>query len=156
LGNPTEIFRAHGLQAEPAVNPHVRAAIPNSPVILDVTDGVCSCRLRPQATADEAVVEGAERARYARKGWSAAKIARAIEAKRATRGRHKSSSSPQSFCLSVEALVRSGSEVAIISHFYHGSFAEEVLSVGARASMSLNDFVGSLSAFPDDTLVTVE
>jgi hypothetical protein len=26
-GNPTEIFRAHGLHAEPAVNPHVRAAM---------------------------------------------------------------------------------------------------------------------------------
>jgi hypothetical protein len=125
-------------------------------VLLDVTDGGCSCSLRPQATADEAVDDGAEQARYARKGWSAAKIARAIEAKRAARARHKPSAGPQAFCLSIQALVRAGSEVAIISHFYDGHFVEEIVSVGARASISLNEFLHSLGAFPDDTLVTIE
>jgi len=155
-GNPTEIFRTHGLHAEPAVNPHVRAAMPNGSVLLDVTEGGCSCSIRARSTADAAVDEEAERVRYARKGWSAAKIARAIESKQAAHGRRKPSSGVQPFCLSVEALVRAGSEIALISHFYNGLFAEEVVSVGVRAQMSLQDFLGSLGAFPEDTLMTIK
>ena len=154
-GNPTDIFRAQGLHVEPAVNPHVRSAMPNGAVLLDVTDGGCSCSICVPSIADRAVDEEAARARYARKGWSAAKIARAIESKQAAHGRRKPSSRAQQFCLSVEALARSGSHIALISHFYDGRFAEEVVSVGARAQMSLQDFIVAVGAFPKDTLVTI-
>lgn len=155
-GNPTEIFRTHGLHAEAAVNPDVRAAMPNGSVLLDVTDGGCSCSIRTRSIADPAVDEEAERGRYARKGWSAAKIARAIESKQAAHERRKPSSRAQQFCQSIEALARAGSEIALISHFYEGLFAEEVVSVGARAQTSLQDFLSSLGAFPEDTLVTIK
>jgi len=154
-GNATEIFRAHGLHTEPAVNPHVRAAMPKNSILLDVTDDGCSCSIRARSTADVTVDEEAERARYARRGWSAAKIERAIQAKQAAHGRRKPNSKAQEFCLGVEALASAGAEIALISHLYSGLFAEEVVLVGARAQISLQDFLASLGTFPEDTLVTI-
>ena len=151
-----EVFHAHGLRAEPAVNPHVRAAMPTDSVLLDITDGGCSCSIYGRSIADEAFDGEAERSRYARKGWSAAKISRAIEAKQVAHGRRKTNSRAQQLCLSIEDLVRSGSCVALVSHSYSGVFAEEFVSVGARATMSLQQFLETQGTFPEDTLVTVE
>ena len=153
-GNVTDVFHTHGFHTEPAVNPHVRAAMPQDSLLLDVTDGGCSCSICVRSVAVFDVA--AERARYARKGWSAAKVARAIEAKHAAHGRPKVNSKAQQFCLTVEALARAGASIALISHFYDGLFAEEVVSVGARAQISLPDFLKNQGVFPADTLVTIE
>src|SRR5262245_28877514 len=102
--NPAEIFRARGLHAEPAVNPHVRAAMPNGSVLLDVTDHGCSCSIYAHQAGDVVFDMEAERTRYARKGWSRAKTARALEAKEAAHGRRKVYSKADQFCQCVEAL----------------------------------------------------
>ena len=155
-GNVTDIFRAHGLHAEAAVNPHVRAAMPKGSLLLDITDDGCSCSICGGPFADAPFDVEAERQRYARKGWSAAKVSRAIEAKQVAHARRRVSSKTEQFCLSVEALARAGARIALISHLYGGLFAEEVVSVDARERISLADFLKSQGAFPTDTLVTIE
>jgi hypothetical protein len=130
--------------------------MPKGSLLLDVTDGGCSCSICASSVADAAFDAEAERARYARKGWSAAKVSRVIEAKQAAHGRRKVGSKAEQFCLSVGALARAGARIALISHFYEGLFAEEVVSVAARAQMSLPDFLKNQGAFPADTLVTIE
>jgi len=154
--NPTDFFREQGLHAEAAVNPHVRAGMPNGAVVLDVTDEGCSCSIFG-GVADGVVFDtAAERARYARKGWSPAKIARAIESKQAAHGRRKVHSKAEQFCLSVEALARAGSQIALISHNYSGLFASEVVSIGAQVRLPLQTFLHTRGAFPENTLVIVE
>src|ERR1043166_8628453 len=83
----TVLFRSHDLHIAPAVNPDVRAAMPSQYTTFDVTDGGCSCSLYAGIRASSTLDESAERARYARKGWSEAKITRALESKRASHGR---------------------------------------------------------------------
>ena len=155
-GDSAEIFRAHGLHIEPAVNPHVRAAMPSGAVPLDVTEGGCSCSIRPHSRSGGEFDEIAERRTYERKGWSVAKIARAIEAKRTAHARIQPNTSVHQFLVCVEALVRAGSRVSLISHFYSGRFADEVVAVDAKARMTLKDLRDQDGRFSDDTLVTVD
>jgi hypothetical protein len=154
--NPADIFRARGLHAAPAVNPHVRAAMPTGSVLLDVTDHGCSCSIYAREAGHIAFDVEAERTRYARKGWSRAKIARALESKQTAHGRRKVHSKADQFCQCVEALVRAGSHIVLISHNYSGLFTEEAVSIGARSPISLQAFLETLGTFPEDTLVTIE
>ena len=154
-GSSREIFRTHTLHAEPAANPYVRAAMSGSGELFDITVCGCSCSIY-SSSASDGFEEEAERARYARKGWSAAKISRAIASKQTASELRKINSRAQQFSLCVEAFVQSGARVSLVSHFYNASFAEEVVQVNAQLRMSLGEFLDAQGAFPEDTLVTVE
>jgi hypothetical protein len=130
--------------------------MPNGSVLLDVTDHGCSCSIYRREVDDIAFDIEAERTRYGRKGWSSAKIARALESKQEAHARRKLYSKADKFCQCVEALARAGSHIALISHNYSGSFAEEAVSVAARSSISLQAFLEALGTFPEDTLVTLK
>jgi hypothetical protein len=135
-GEPAEVFRAHGLEAASAVNPNVWAALPKGAILLDITKHGCSCNVYGGAERSSSFDESAERARYSRKGWSPAKIAREIDAKRTAHQRRKSNDVPQQFCHSVELIARSGAQIALVSHLYSGLFAEEAVSIKAGSYVS--------------------
>ena len=156
LFDPTEAFRAHGLDAAPAANPHVGAALLDSAVRLDITHGGCSCRIYGRAAEHGAFDVEADRTRYTRKGWSAAKADRAVASKQVAQGRRSVTPQADPFCASVEALVWAGSHVAVISHNYTGPFADEMVSVDARARLPLQTLRDTGGVCPEDTLVTIE
>lgn len=155
-GDPKEIFRAQGLDTAPPANPYVRAALPDGAVLFDVTKSGCSCSVYRGSDLGSVFDESAERARYARKGWSNAKITRAVETKRIAHERRPPDLLRQQFCRGVELIRHAGASIALISHNYSGLFAEEAVSIGSRSQMSLQEFTAKRGAFPEDILVTIE
>src|SRR5687767_15023192 len=90
-GDATAPFRAAGFATRPAVNA-TSAAMPRNAVRIDVTAAGCSCNFYSGDTPQKSAADpDAERRRYARKGWSQAKIERAIESSRSA---HRAKSSP--------------------------------------------------------------
>lgn len=154
-GDPIEIFRVNDLTAQAAVNPHVRMAFPRGAMLLDITDGGCSCSFYRSEIQEDAWSESALRARYARKGWSNAKITRAIEGKRAAHERRSEDSAQERFCRSIEALVLGGAQVTLISHDYRGLFSAEQVNIDGRTEVPLQTFIAQQGSFPEDVLVTV-
>src|SRR5262245_14101794 len=76
-GDPKKVFSAHAYRAAAATNP-VCAAMGADAVKLAVTDGHCACSLYIETLRREPGNPDRLRARYRRKGWSAAKIERAM------------------------------------------------------------------------------
>ena len=118
----------------PVKNPHVTAIFPPADKLFWITHGGCSCDLylaRKRGDPEEATVEK-ERTRYRNKGWSEAKISRALKAKHATRTpvprgqREDTPTEKLSDLLSRLAGVAGG--VRIFAHEYSGAVDEEVVT----------------------------
>jgi hypothetical protein len=133
----------------------VRDALPHGAALLDITDGGCSCSFYRSEMKREPWSESSLRARYARKGWSDAKIARAVDAKLAAHARRAGGGVQRQFCRSIEVLVAGGALVALVSHHYSGLFATENVSICGRGIIALRDFLTHEGTFPEDMLVSI-
>src|SRR4051794_23570401 len=106
-GDVTAPFRAAGFSTAVPVNP-TSAAMPRDAVRFDVTAGGCSCSfycgdIPPKSDADPE----AERRKYALKGWSQAKIDRAIASRhQASRPATARTDERAQFAAAVDTLVR--------------------------------------------------
>ena len=146
-----------GFDARPACNPHVRAALPAGSTMLDVTRDGCSCAFyAPEPAAHRASrADAAAAARYRKRGWSEAKIARALAASEAAAA-HKAAASPSGgtqFAEAVGEIARETTSIMLFAHGYTERFeSEPVVSVG-RLEMTIEDFVRDGGAFPEDTVV---
>src|SRR5688572_20722965 len=82
-----------GLHVRKSSNPHVARIFGDADIRFDVTHGGCSCDFYAAVPEPDPNHIERARARYRRKGWSEAKIARALEAsapaKTATVGRNR-------------------------------------------------------------------
>ncbi|MFN7750644.1 MAG: hypothetical protein ACK5TE_00050 [Pseudomonadota bacterium] len=142
-------FHAFDLEATDTANPTVRKAL-GPDRVFDVTRQGCSCALQaPGARHDEAEL----RRRYMHKGWSAAKIDRAIASVSRSRA-HATRPARERFLEALAALCRSGATVRLVSHAYTGRFDEETFALAPPARMAL----GMLPSVPfvEDTVLTID
>jgi hypothetical protein len=153
-GDPNTPFRAAGFTTRPATNP-TSAAMPAKSVRIDVTTGMCSCDFYSGDTPYQAFDPEFARRRYDRKGWSKAKIARAIEA------RHKPGTSASraadlgtQFAAAIETLAKDGARISLLAHEFDGSFDEPFEIVGTT-QLPLAHYVARGNYFPEDTLVSL-
>jgi len=126
-------------------------------VHLSITDGHCACSVYPSRRANIARDLDDERRRYQRKGWSKAKIERAIESRRVAHARPGSSSQPdlaKCFIEAITHLVTSGARVTLLAHFFRGEF-DEVFEVAGVGRIPIDAFLEKSGEFPNDTLVTI-
>jgi len=147
-------FRAYGLFAAPTKNPSVLHALGGGSY--DVTDGHCSCSFYRTPAASDRVAADLEavRDRYEKKGWSKAKIDRALKAKSSSRAR--SARDPAfDFPGAVDALLHSGSVVQLLCHSYSGRFDDETFDVTANVTLAPERFRLERGAFPIDAVVTL-
>jgi len=130
--------------------------MPRDAVRIDVTVGGCSCDFycgdTPLKTAAD---PDAERRKYARKGWTRAKIDRAIEssrsAGRATPRKHLS----DEFAAAIETLAMQGARVTLLAHMFSRDFDEPFEIVGTT-ELPLDHYIKTGgNYFPEDTLVTI-
>jgi hypothetical protein len=140
-GSLPEHVRTHGLTVPPTKNPYVLRAFVGVPY--NVTDGHCCCSfyLAP-ATDDRAEGQlGAARARCEKKGWSKAKIDRAIAAKAESR--------------SHSAWDAEFNSAGAVHSLYTGRFDDEAFDVSANLTLEPVSLRWRRVSFPEDAVVTL-
>jgi len=142
-------FHAFDLEAVETANPTVRRALGPAPGF-DVTRAGCSCALQaPGARHDEAEL----RRRYMHKGWSAAKIDRAIASVSRSRA-HARRPARERFLEALAALCGAGATVRLVSHAYTGRFDQEAFALAPPARITLGML--SRAPFVEDTVLTID
>jgi len=148
-GDPKEVFDRRGIYAQKPCNLFMQGAMPAG-TIFQVTDGMCSCGFASPLMPP--FDEDGERAAYLAKGWSGAKIARALEGKRAAYERRRSTQTNLRFHESLAELCTCGWQIVLLCHMFSGWFGAPVI-VAASTLMTLREMAER--GFPDDTLITV-
>ena len=161
-GDVTAPFRAFGFTTQPAVNP-TSAAMPKNAIRIDVTAGGCSCALYQGDTPDPADAES-ERLRivrkYARKGWSQAKIDRALGSRDHSSQQDRqgpkdlSENHAEQFAAAIESLSKLGARLTLLAHSFKGSFAEP-FEISGATELPLDHYLKGHHYFPEDMLVTL-
>jgi len=153
-----ELGRARGeLGVSKSSNPHLARIFGVDDVRFEVTHGGCSCDLYTAPRERDTSEHERARARYRRKGWSEAKIARALEAsetaKSAGVGRTREIGPDHAFRGAISRQVREFGSVRIFAHMYNASQGEEQVACLGRRRITLDAFLES--GFPPDELVEV-
>ena len=149
-GDAARAFRERKLVAGPLAA-EFGAPLPQDGSTLSVTDGHCACGLFAGTPGPQQFDADDERRRYQRKGWSPAKIERAIEAKRLAHTRPASANEhADAFTAAVGELATSRARVTLLASNSDSSF-----HVTGKMQLALGDFLASGGAFPQNTLVTI-
>jgi hypothetical protein len=146
-------FRNHGLHAAPAASPAMIAALGSSRVF-DVTDHGCSCSLYPSGPHNMDSEIARRAAKYARKGWSDAKIARALESLRQCHSRAKPPRSAM-FLKAVLDLAQVA-PVYMLAHDYTGRHYEDPFVVGPPITVSETSLDLANYEMPFDSPICVD
>jgi hypothetical protein len=153
-GDATAPFRAAGFTTKPAMNP-TSAAMPRHAVRIEVTAGWCSCDFYGGDTPRKSDIDpDAVRRKYGRKGWTQAKIDRAIASSRSARAATPRKNLDALFAAAIGNLATQGARVTLLAHMFSGSFAEPFEIVGTT-ELPLEHYLKTGNYFPADTLVTL-
>jgi hypothetical protein len=142
-----------GLAVAPSRNPSVARLFPPSDALLEITAGGCSCGFFP--TPAKIDHDEVERRRYEKKGWSAVKIERALQASRSARGRDPENQNARRFREGIGALLLRTSSLRLFVHMYSGAFDSEPVSSSGSAKMSVAEYQRQHGALPEDVLVEI-
>jgi hypothetical protein len=146
-----------GLTVAPSRNPSVARIFPPGDLRFEITAGGCSCGLfNISASAQElSDREDAERRRYQKKGWSAAKIERALQASRVAHDRDQRGDNARRFQEAILALLERTRSVRIFAHMYSGLFDSEPVIAKGRTSITREDYQANRGALPEDVVVEI-
>ena len=147
-GALVERLRTLGFSVDPNANPSITAAFPPKTDAFVVTRGGCSCDLHAEAPPLDRA--DADRDRYRRKGWNAAKVERAVAAK--DRGER---SELRAFREAIVAIVGESGRLHLLAHTFSGTVDIEVIAVGGSAVLDVDAYAANGGCYAMDTLVTV-
>lgn len=139
-------FHGFDLVATDTVNPTVKEAL-GPDLAVDITEHGCSCSLRAHGSGHD---EAELRRRYAKKGWTAAKIDRAIESVSRSRA-HSPRTARDRFLEALAAMCRSATSVRLVSHAYTGRFDQETFELSPPRRIALDAL--SRAGFVDDAIL---
>lgn len=123
-------------------NASVEAAFGPGFSLFLVADGGCSCSLYSSPRSKGRERSETLREKYARLGWSEAKIARALEASAAAREQNRRATEAglrEDIASFLADLANDAGEVRVIVHHYHGSFAEERVTAAGSETIAAGD-----------------
>ena len=152
------VLGRHGRAARPVDNPSVRGVLREGERQYLTTSGHCDCgsvlSLRRDTPEELQKKLSAEEARLQRKGWSNAKIARAMENRRKAEAKPKGGHETDSFDLWATALsdLRSDlgvSRAGLFIRFYSGDISNESFEASRREVRS-EDLRGALATIRED------
>jgi hypothetical protein len=149
--------RRGGLSVCPSRNPHVTALFPPNDATFEVTNGGCSCDLWLAPLKQAAGEREKRREQYRKKGWSEAKIERALNAAAAA---HLASANAEplagpraTFRRAIADQVATTGSVHVFAHFYKGNQDHEHVVCTERRRIPADEFLdGDL---PGDVLLEV-
>lgn len=139
---------SRGFVVDGTRNPTVLSVFPARDVVSAITYGMCSCDI--YASRRRAFDEQAARRKYEKKGWSAAKIERAISARR-PRERERFAAFRTGFA----ELVRSAGSARILAHCFSGLYDTEPVVLQGRETLRLEDYLANVGEFETDRIYDV-
>ena len=138
-------------------NASLRSIFPKEDLLFELTSGHCSCDLVIPDSQPSAEQQRARRqAQYQRKGWSQAKIARALddwEAAHAQQVEARARPVIQLYPL-LRALAAKPDGLRVLIHFYSGQFASEEVQPRGRVRVPAGQ-LGGKGVIPEDTLAEI-
>ena len=153
-GDPMRAFKERGIVAEQTRNP-AAAVMGESAAKFAISDGHCACSLYYDSVAKKGEDPNLLRKRYARKGWTANRIERAIAARLTKhQANEKARLDRNALPEIVAALTRDKADVFLLAHYFKGSF-DAAFEVPAREKVSAAAFAARGGQFAADTLVTI-
>jgi len=143
-----------GFNVTPSRNPSIARFFPAGQALYYITHGGCSCDLyaTPTPTTPQEE-ETRSRDRYRRKGWSDAKIARALKSKRHTDRTTGDENYREKFCQTIMKLVHETGRLCLFAHQYDDLCDEEDFGRCAQLDLTLDAFTRDGGAFVPDTVV---
>jgi hypothetical protein len=132
----------------PDVPPPVLAVFPKGYFVAFAALGGCSCGLYyagPRVENDERA-----RAKYAKKGWSQAKIDRALASRGGVSGPPRGY---DRFCDSLAEIVRAGGRLALLTYSGSGLFDDPPFEPRGKLELTIDQFLERQGACPLQTLV---
>jgi hypothetical protein len=144
-----------GFQTFPSANAAVSAALPEGYVARVLTSGMCSCDLysRPGGAA-AASPEDHLRRKYEKRGWSEAKIVRALKQTEAQSKSHPRFAGVRADVVErLQRLCESGGGVALLVHWYNGDVDTERFSPSHAASCRCDELPARARALSEDVVL---
>ena len=148
-----------GFVVLPTSNPAIRRALPGSFELRLLTSGMCSCDLyrEPGSQFPPRPSEDELRARFEKRGWSRAKIERAVSQSLARAdGRLSFSGLRADVAARITALAQAEGPLALVVHFYSGAVETEAVPVSPGPRYRGTAFLTAAESLPVDTLVWVD
>ena len=155
IGAPSEVelderrLAVRGGRVQRAPGSPLQGALPAGDVAWSVSAGGCACGLFAQA--DFAEAEARARRAYTRRGWSAAKIERAVEARRED-GRLGEPAGHRAFREFFAEVARSAGRVRLLVH----DASDAADAPRATVTLSLAEYEQRLGQVPVGAIVVVE
>jgi hypothetical protein len=149
-----EVF-GRGFHTAPTANASVAAALPAGYAALLVTDGHCSCDLyaAPQSPTGRNP-EDHLRKKYAKRGWSDAKIARAVEQGKASGPKNLHTRGLRADVASrLVELCHAAGGVTVVVHWYRGRVETEPLSLKHAEPCDCADLPTRAASLPEDEVL---
>ena len=139
-----------GFQTFPSANAAVSAALPEGYVARVLTSGMCSCDL--YARPGGAVLL---RRKHEKRGWSEAKIVRAIKQAEAAQSKSQPplSGVRADVVERLQRLCESGGGVALLVHWYDGDIETERFSPSHAASCRCDELPARARALSEDVVL---
>jgi len=154
-----EPFREAGFHVEPSSNPVVSAAVGRGIAAFYVTTGVCSCELYAFVHGRKETERERLRSKYARKGWTAPKVERALQDHDRAASRTRRSAEGRLRDRFVEAFYRVATmadQAFLFGHWYSGGVDSADLPPPRRVPLSLEEYEARGGVFPEDEMVVVD
>lgn len=140
-------------------NPTVTDALPANYVTRVVTTGFCSCELysQPGRPRPEQLAEQLQR-KYEKRGWSQAKIQRAVEQAVQSQARFPASAGGirEDVIERLQVLAESAGAVGVFAHWYGGNLESELLELKQFATCNLADLNRLAAQLPEDQLLLAD
>jgi hypothetical protein len=155
-----EPFREAGFQIKPSLNPVLSAAVGRGVAAFYVSTAMCACDLYSFVHGRHDAERERLRSKCARKGWTAAKIERALRDHDRARG-HSARVTAKGRLRErfVEAFCRtaaSADEAFLFGHWYRGHVDAEDFPPPRRVPLSLEEYEARGGVFPEDEMVVVD
>jgi hypothetical protein len=150
-----------GLGVSETENARLKSAFPASYKMYLITEGMCSCGLysdpeKNEPIRDEAAQANRLRAAYERRGWSEAKIERAVEQSLGHRTKMNIPSGLQpELKEKLSALFHDAEEGGLFVHFYDDDIESARLPTLHSLKCTLDEFSSDAMHLPVDTAVLV-
>lgn len=146
-------FRDAGYALRSCANRQLAAAFPGGFKLFEVTHGGCSCGL--YAAAIQRPTEEGVRAKYAKKGWSPARIERAVASKRHSGRLGDGTPLFKAFLEAVRGAATDAKRLVLFAHWYSGGTDSEVFGSLDSSAFSVAEFIESGGVYPHDTIVDI-
>ena len=149
----------HDYDVSKACNPSLSGYLPDDHSMFYVTSGMCSCGLfqtpeDPQRSIDK-IRQKYQKHKYKKRGWSEAKIERAVQDKIRTM-KHGPGGLRPTLRHKLRDFVQSTDSLYIVVHWYSAEIDEESIPIKSESEIRTHDLINDDGAIIEDTWIKLK